>query len=479
MPTILMENWRRPSRNALFQFAVLYVALNWVFEFQFDVALILYVAAAATWLRPHRRTTIIAAASALTFLLSDFQFSFSPHFLPGVRDYHNAFYAWINKSGRYLTGFSTLDAIAIRATLFAVIFGLITLCSRVERLRAMFSGLWFWVLLHTAILFALTRQGGAGAPVPVLAVAAVIAFGHFVLIAPFAFRNMREARPGAAAVVANITPPWSRGFIRCWDDTLSPEIEPQRIAELRASGTRYLVFLSVWYLGITAFFEWLGRLPPGRSVVSFLDAGLPGAMYLYDSRARLWMSIFFIQLGLIGVDLLCTIGPFTAIARFFGVAAMRPVYRPAETVSFSDYMVRIFHYYNRFLTEEFFYPVYDRLRFLRGSFALRKWVAVLVTVVLGGLTFHVIKDSFAVLGRGHLAVFRMYTEGLLPYLLLLAVASAIPTTPLARRNRPFRRAQAVCIIGIYSLLLIFTYGFKQSQESLDSRISFLRHLLGL
>lgn len=479
MPRNFAGIYRTISGNTLFQFAVLYLALNTVFRFQFDVALILYISVLAVYCWPEKRIGIIATASTLTFLLFDFQFSYFPHYLPQMRDYHNAFYAWINKSGRYLTGFGRLEAILIRALVFVLIFGLVALCSRNRRIRAAFSSSWVWIIGYSALLFVLTREGGLSVNTPVVVVASVIALAHFVLILPFVLRNLGEARPSAGTLVANISPPWSRGFLRCWDDTFSSQSDGGHFAKLRASGARYLIHLSICYLGIVKLLEWLYPMSPSRGLVASLDVGLPGAAYLADSRAQLWFSAFLNQLALIGLLLTCTIGPYVAIARYFGVAASRPVYRPLGSVSFSDYMVRVYHYYNRFLVEEFFFPVYDRLRFLRGAYGVRKWLAILITVVIGGGTFHLIKDSFAILNQGHAAVLRMYAEGLLPYLLLLAIASSIPSAASARRSRVFRAAQLLAIIAAYTVFLVFTYGFKQSQESLASRINYLRHLFGL
>ncbi|MGZ3721791.1 MAG: hypothetical protein ACXVA9_02595 [Bdellovibrionales bacterium] len=105
--------------------------------------------------------------------------------------------------------------------------------------------------------------------------------------------------------------------------------------------------------------------------------------------AQSWMLIF-----LNNIFLLCAIAATSGIAvatyRLAGIYIPRSMFRPHRAASFLDFYRRCFFYYSEILVHIFFQPVFHLVGKLNGHRLMRTQLSLFLTVLAGGLIFHIL-----------------------------------------------------------------------------------------
>ena len=197
--------------------------------------------------------------------------------------------------------------------------------------------------------------------------------------------------------------------------------------------------------------EWLTRTGvtgPFNSFEIFWNFARHG---IIPSQPQLWVSLFysaiFQLLFISSIDMFWG-GTLRLLGFQIPISPQRPW---AGGIGFASKFRRIYYYYSQFVMENYFLPVFIRLKNLNRE--MRLFFAFLFAIILGSLGFH--------LSRGILALMLFKASGMRTLLLLLPLAFYFLALTLLIFARPFRKLKyrPPLILQIFDwIFFVFLYG---------------------
>lgn len=181
--------------------------------------------------------------------------------------------------------------------------------------------------------------------------------------------------------------------------------EPGAIAASQLAGLKLLLLAVVWQkLGALLLVLVHGQAaPPYARVLDDLSLGWPTlATLIATAPAGIplsvrWASVV-IELVEYTLHLAATGHVVIGILRLFGFRVFRNTYKPLLATSIVEFWNRFYYYFKELLVEFFFFPTF--LRWFKRRPRLRIFAAIFVSVLVGNLYFHVVRDLQDYASRG-------------------------------------------------------------------------------
>lgn len=245
-----------------------------------------------------------------------------------------------------------------------------------------------------------------------------------------------------------------------------------------------LVFKIILYVIYGTDFTLLTFLEvPSLNLPDYRELGFAIYNHLGVPFYLTWLGVFASVLKWLGLGIAVNGGIQVSIVRIMGFDIFRSSYRPLSSKTFNEFFARSMYYYNLLLTTFFFYPLWDALGGLRKKKDLRMFLAIFLTVFVGGSVYHYIRDIYFIMIYGSGDSFYQFAINQGPYFLLFGFVSA--TSSLFKKSRvsmPMGPAghtlRLVGIIALYGLLLINSTPYATREKFSDRKV-FMLNLIGL
>lgn len=254
----------------------------------------------------------------------------------------------------------------------------------------------------------------------------------------------------------------------CW----SADLVSGFIVDLPATTAHPFLLLTSWL--------------PSMHLANFTVMGLTQFNQLQIQLQMPWYKIYLgtmaSVLHLVSGNLWGELGAMVAVVRFCGIYAPRPIYRPLEATSFTDFFRRMMYFYSQILTRIFYFPIAGLSRHWLLPASMRKFCCVFLAVFIGALCIHFLRFSQVYLHAGFWGVLQTQAERS-PYYFALALSCSVSSI-LPRNNGlqerygwPAQLARVLFYLGIY--LFCQTLDLMGVEESLLNRFVFIKSIFGL
>lgn len=309
-----------------------------------------------------------------------------------------------------------------------------------------------------------------------------------------------------SALPASKMPTWRRAFSMVpfwWVSGQTPT--PRGISELVQIERTTPVDLAVWRLKALKLLYWCLLLRwlfvsihylvfknsaplwtflsvPSLNLISYRQIGLESFNLLNMPVLWTWLNLLVTSLNWLGLEIAVYGGAQVALMRMVGFSALRASNKPYRAKSFNEFFARAMVYYNALLSTLFFFPFWGHLGFMKAWRRTRIFLSVFLTVFVGGLTYHFIRDVHNVLIFGFGSAFFRLFWYLSPYFFFFGLFSAASFS--WQQRFPARQAEGLwhwvrlsVIFAVYSVLLVNSTSISYS-ESWSDRLRFLARLSG-
>lgn len=311
-------------------------------------------------------------------------------------------------------------------------------------------------------------------------------------------RNSRNEYFSPQKTLLFLPPLWSLGFVRShsvpngWEEIKSSmAVNRQERVKVQLSGLKlacwslFLKYISffIFALVFSGQFKlpyWGGfELPtlalPNPQKIGFFEYNLLNRDKLEQLFVMFLNPILYILREPVGDG-----GILIAMIRMMGIKARRQVTEPYKAKSFNDFFSRVYYYYNFLLVEFFIVPFYQAISELRFSKKIRLFLAVFISVFLGGVLLNFLRNDIFIAKFGPLKALEL-TFGRSFYFLGVALLSAVSTVRNLNSEQETGRGFLRQSLGFILIFAMYSFFFHLQgntlRDTFNDRLNFIVSLL--
>lgn len=264
----------------------------------------------------------------------------------------------------------------------------------------------------------------------------------------------------------------------------------QEIYDSQKSGMKLLFYSILMFAIHNALLIWLFKtpaqvLPFSPGVTNYLlqhSLALPDVYLSFSQFPHLQLSWAEKFLAIWGKDILFilelfpTFGVAIALARLCGFRLPRMIYRPLQATSFVQYMGSFLYYYQQVILKLFFEPFFKF--FKAHNKVWHRWsarFAIFWGLLVGGLLFHILRDSARLFGALDLMGFLTSYLQIVPYFIVIGLLAAFSNRRPLKWPAPLR---STLYFLIHPLVIFGIMVVTRFQSDLSTYLRFLSTLFG-
>lgn len=193
---------------------------------------------------------------------------------------------------------------------------------------------------------------------------------------------------------------------------------------------------------------------PSLNLPNFAHMDLATFNALHLPFYKIWLIAVSATYGFLSTYLWAPVGATVAVVRFCGISTPRPVYRPFEATSFTDFFRRLMFYYNQMIVQFFLFPIAQVSSRWRMPRKPRRFFTTFLAVFSGAFCIHLFRFSARFDRLGLNEIYQMQIDNV-PYYSLLALFCGISSMKLGLLHRAHQAIRVSVYCVLYMFCLVF------------------------